>query len=153
MSKHIFAVVMLPQLDSMSVVYIFHMGIIFFFIYQLSFSPQQLLLVLFIALLQGGRQSPPWKLTVMYRKNHHISICSFPSITSRSIENLVSDWFKRKSCWHKNNYKKIEWVVRKKVNFRKVFLCFRFPCIGIGVQGFTPELVWRKTDFTPQSLQ
>lgn len=53
MSKHIFATV-ISQLEGISVVYIF-CAAVFVFIYQLSPSAQQLLVVLFIALFQSGR--------------------------------------------------------------------------------------------------
>lgn len=54
MSKHIFVIVILSQLESISVVYIFYTAM-FAFIYWVSSSPQQLLVVLFIAFLQSGR--------------------------------------------------------------------------------------------------
>lgn len=87
MSTYILAIVILSQPNNISIAYVFYIAI-FVFIYWLS-SSAQLQVVLLIALLQSRKQSPPGKVTVIYRKNQDTSLRSSPSVTSRNKEKLI----------------------------------------------------------------
>lgn len=106
---------------------------IFVSTYQLSSSPQHLLVVLFIALpikVEGNLHPGN---SVIYRKNHHASICSFPSRTARNIENvvqLVTD-LKGSLADTKIIIRRVSYQGKKSTLGSNV-LGFWVPCIGIG---------------------